>query len=233
MLQASDRINSNPGLTFYSKPLGIKVLIDESIADYQFWVRGQRRISLAEEKREEQWQKAVAAAELTLFFVPVFGVVGVSCKLLRAASTVAELIEGADKWHELITNPEKMITEEFLDFILAQGYKKVLILDKLKIHNNQKAVIELVGDGAKELSKSSLNKQLQVSTLGFSVDYDKAGDATHEYDAILQHICAFRYQYDNTYREQSDAFASIMKNFHPEQSGINSRAVKIAISPPH
>jgi hypothetical protein len=69
--------------------------------------------------------------------------------------------------------------------------------------------------------------------LGFSVDYDKAGDATHEYDAILQHICAFRYQYDNTYREQSDAFAQMMKNFPHEQSGINSRAVKFSISPPH
>ncbi len=215
----SDRIKPTAGLTFTSKPLGFKVLVDESIEAYLQKTRKKRRIEIEEQKKQDQWKKIVTVAESASLFIPIFGVVGVTCKILRAASTIAEVIQGADKFNEFITEPEKIITEEFLSFILTSGFRKALILDKIKINRKQKIVIETIRDDVLEKSKINefLGKKLQVSVLGYSIDYGSANKIKTESDMTLLHINAFMYKYDDEYRGQSDAFSKLFKNFKSEQ----------------
>ncbi len=213
----SDRINPNPGLIFTYKTLGFKVLIDEPIEKYQAWITQQRTIDIEEKKREEQWKKVVAVAELVSLFVPLLGIGGVTCLLLRSAATASEIVAGLDKLHGLITKPAEVITDGLIDFVLGKAYKKFCFIDTAKLNKTQTAVFDVFesardkaieGSGA----KAQAGKLIQISTLGYTIDYGKVSKVRSEYDIILASIHAFRYQFDSKYKAEFDLFQNMAKS---------------------
>lgn len=220
----SDHLNSTPALIFSSKNLGYLVVLDEPIESYHAWICKQRIADLEEAKREAQWKKVVEIAELVSFFVPLLGIGGVTCMLLRGAVQVSEMIAGADKLYGLITKPEEVITEGLVDFVIGKSCKKFCHIDKPKLGKDVAVfdVFDAVTDKAIESTgvKDKLSKKIQVSALGYSVDYSKISRARTEYDLILANIHAFRYQYDSSYKNSYDLFQNITKNLANSMFGL-------------
>lgn len=221
----SDRLGSTPALKFTSTFLGYWVVLDEPIESYHKWVCQQRTIDIEEAKREEQWKKVVELAEIVSLFVPLLGIGGVTCMLLRGAVEVSELIAGADKLYGLITKPEEIITEGLVDFVIGKAFKKFSFIDTAKLGKADQAVFEVfdsVRDKAIESTgvKDKLSKKIQISALGYTVDYSKITRVRTEHDLILANIHAFRYQYDSKYKSNYDLFQNISKNIANSLYGI-------------
>jgi hypothetical protein len=216
----SDRLNNNPGLTFSSKSLGFIVSLDEPIESYHRFILKQISIEIEDKKREEQWKKIVALAEIVSFFVPVFRVVGISCKLFQVASKVSTVIENANSLYEFYNQPEDFLSEKVFDIALEKGYKKIFVLKNLKLTRHQLVVFESFRDNAvgQAGEKSGLNDKaknlIQLNTIGYSVDAEKKNKVSSDYDKILEYIHVFRYQYDTYYKSQFDMFQMMLKNYN-------------------
>ena len=220
----SDRLNPTPALIFTSTFLGYMVVIDEPIENYHAWICKQRTADIEEAKKEEQWKKIVEIAELVTFFVPILGIGGVTCMLLRGAVEVSELIAGADKLYGFITKPEETITEGLLDFVIGKSFKKFCYIDKSKLGKDLAVfeIFESYKDMAIESTgiKDKLSKKIQVSALGYTVDNSKLKRARTEYDLILANIHAFRLQYDSKYKSNYDLFQNITRNLTNSTYGL-------------
>jgi hypothetical protein len=203
----SETTSKYSGKIIEEKKVSHSIGIDIPIDQYRKQVENKRLGELEEKRWEERWKKIVAAAEIVATIVPVFRVVKVSCWVLRAAASSAEVVEKANTLWQVISKPEEVLTEQLLLFLAEKGNKHVLMLDKLKLKNAQKLVLtstigslyenSYIGKKAKPLVTTSL--------LGYSIDEKRTKKVRVDADLTLEHIHAFCYQYDKTYRAATDA----------------------------
>ncbi|MCX7087058.1 MAG: hypothetical protein NTV00_03280 [Methylococcales bacterium] len=208
---------------------------DEPIEDYYQWINNQRIDAEKEKKEAAKIEKAkkitIAVATLVSVCVPILAIGGVTCRLLMQAATIADIIQGLDVLNDVIEKPEEIINEKFLGYILEQGFKKVLVLDYLKLSSCEKPVFEvleehLIRKPASDKISTALVKKFKVSKLGYNIDYTKVNTTKNEFDKILQHIHVFRYQYDSGYKKSHDGIVKFGQNI--VNSELERRGIKIS-----